>query len=475
MTRSELSRTFLFSTLTGEQLDELERAGTIVEFAPGAPIFTEGAPADQLWVLLEGSVTISRRMHHDEAVVAVMDRPGAWAGGLRAYGAGADQATYMGSGHANEPTRLFRLPAAELGVLLTAWSPLAKHLLDGMFQTVRGIEALARQQSSLAALGTLAAGLAHELNNPASAAAQAASELKARADGVAGGLVALGVAGLASDGLARLLGGPADSGPQSAPRDPLALADAEAVLADRLSRLGFEEPWQLAGTLAGAGLDEGILARLEASEVAEPAASLKAVADFALLRSLVEDIVTATHRIADLVAAVRDYSQLDRAPLQETDVHEGLDSTLAILAHHLGSGIDVVRDYEPDLPAVNGYPAELNQVWTNLLHNASDALAGQGVIRITTGFDERHVVVDVADDGPGMPAEIRERVFDPFFTTKEVGAGTGLGLDISRRIVVDRHHGSIEVAPSDLGTTMRVRLPRVPGASPSAPASESAA
>jgi signal transduction histidine kinase len=247
----------------------------------------------------------------------------------------------------------------------------------------------------------------------------------------------------------------------SAATDPVTMGDREDLLTDWLERRGIEDAWRIAPPLAAAdvGIDwcERVVGGI-GDEAVEPAFSW--VASTLSSAVLLDEMEDAISRISALVAAVKSYSQMDRASLQMTDVTDGLESTLVMLGHKLRAGVTVVRDYAGDAPLVEGNPAELNQVWTNLIDNAVDAMDGRGTLRLTTRAEGDTVVVEVVDDGPGMPPEIQAHAFDPFFTTKDVGKGTGLGLDISRRIVVERHGGEITIESGPGRTVLRVRLPR---------------
>jgi signal transduction histidine kinase len=242
---------------------------------------------------------------------------------------------------------------------------------------------------------------------------------------------------------------------------PLESADLEDAVSDWLDRRGITDGWDLAPTFVQAGLGSGWLDEV-AAETGDPAALagalhwLAGTVEAELLMNEISDSVT---RISSLVGAARQYSQLDRAPYQVTDVHELLDSTLAMLAGKIGPGVTVVRDYDRGLPRVPGYPAELNQVWTNLIDNAVSAMGGAGTLTIRTAADDGKVLIEFADTGSGIPAEIKDRIFEPFFTTKPVGEGTGLGLDISWRIIVTRHHGDLRVESAPGDTRFQVRLP----------------
>jgi signal transduction histidine kinase len=235
--------------------------------------------------------------------------------------------------------------------------------------------------------------------------------------------------------------------------------DREDELAARLSDAGVSDAWELAPTLATSGVDDDWVDRTLA--VAGPMAgpAVRWMAASLEIDSLVREIRGAAGRISDLVAAMKDYSHLDGGPMEDVDIHDGLESTLVILGHKLKKGIEVVRDYDRDLPRVRAYGNELSQVWTNLIHNASDAMGGKGRLSIRTWRDRDCAVVEIGDTGVGIPPELQRRIFEPFFTTKDVGQGTGLGLDISYRIIVRRHHGDITVQSEPGDTRFVVKLP----------------
>jgi signal transduction histidine kinase len=248
--------------------------------------------------------------------------------------------------------------------------------------------------------------------------------------------------------------------PKAAALDPIEASDAEDAIADWLDGRGIADGWDLAPTFVQAGLDTAWLEQAAAAvdeQTFEGAVRwLRYSVETELLMGEIEDAIT---RISGLVTAAKQYSQLDRAPYQVVDVHELLDSTLLMLGGKLGPGITVVKDYDRGLPPIPAYPAELNQVWTNLIDNAAAAMAGTGTLTVRTALDNDFLLVEFGDTGPGVPAEIRERIFEPFFTTKPVGEGTGLGLDISWRIVVNKHHGDLRVKSVPGDTRFLVRLP----------------
>jgi signal transduction histidine kinase len=322
---------------------------------------------------------------------------------------------------------------------------------------------LGQHRERLTALGTMAAGLAHELNNPAAAARRAASDLAEMVDVVNSSIarfVESGVERLDAEGLVALQQQAVACAATATALDTLDAADAEDALLARLETLSVSEPWRIAEPLAAAGLDEAWLARV--AELAGPAtdAALRWIAATLSASRLAAELEESTERMSTLVGAVKSYAYMDRGELVETDLHEGLETTLVVLGHKLKrTTIEVVRDYDRDLPRLTVRGSELNQVWTNLLDNAIDALGDQGTITITTRRDGDCAEIAITDDGPGIPPEVIDRVFDPFFTTKDVGRGTGLGLSTARRIITDRHAGSMTVESRAGRTAFHVRLP----------------
>ncbi len=453
----ELRAVPILDGFTDAQVADLAASGTEETYAAGVRLFDEGRPADDWWVLLAGRIDLVRRIGHEETVMATMENPGQWAGGFRAWD---ENGVYMGSGRVMAASRVFRLPAQELARFGETWFPFAVHLLRGLIGTARRIEHNARQREALVALGTLAAGLAHEINNPASAAVRSVGALQQSSDDVFGSLQRLAAERISAAQFVALDELRRSIDPSSAPTG-VALSELEDSLTQWLAAHSIDRDWVIAPALAGAGVSTSWLDRTAAALSGSGLqAGLEWVASSVTMTALISEAQDATRRISDLVSAVKSYSQLDRAAVQDVRVVDGLESTLIMLGHKLRDQITVVREYDDSVPVVTANPGELNQVWTNLIDNAVDAMDGSGTLTIRTSADERHVVVEICDTGHGMTGEVAAHVFEPFFTTKEVGQGTGLGLDISWRIVVERHGGAISVDSRPGDTTVRVRLPR---------------
>jgi signal transduction histidine kinase len=456
MLTDDLRPLFLFQGVPDEDLATLAAAGEEFTFAPGDVLFQQGARADYWWVLLEGRVEGLRRAGREENLVATMSNPGQWAGGFTAWN---DDGRYMATGRAVTAGRMFRVSGDELGRWARGMFPLGVHLIAGVFQTVRHIEAMANEREALVTLGRIAAGLAHEINNPAAAAARSVAALREVCDTLLSSLVELAEESLTAgqfvelDELRRAAG---KGGAQSSSW----LADREDELTAWLEDHDVDDAWRIAPVLAEAGVEVAWceeVAKVLSGSTLPP--GLAWVASALSATSILDEMQEATGRVSALVGAVKSYSQVDRASLQLIDPTEGLESTLVILRHKMGDGVTVVRQYNPDLPRIEAYPARLNQVWTNLIDNAVDAMGGAGTLCLRTVREDEAVVVEVIDDGAGMSADTQAHAFEPFFTTKDVGKGTGLGLDISRRIVEEQHHGQITIASGPGETVVRVRLP----------------
>ncbi len=447
----------LFDGLTDEQLGELVEASTEVAIEPGVVLWQQGESADNWWVLIEGAIELSRHIGREDTVVGRMDVPGRWAGGFRAWDS---QGVYLATGRGVAAGRVLRVPAEALRERTSAWFPFGGHLIQGLYGTARSVEATARQRESLVTLGTLAAGLAHELNNPAAAATRAVDSLQDACATLLSSLGRLAEDKISPDQFRALDELRREIEPEAVALDPVDLADYEDDLSSWLSDHGVERDWIIAPALAAAGVDVAWCERVAAvlgETSLEP--GLEWVASSFSVATLLSEVKESTRRVSELVAAMKSHSQMDRASVQQIDITEGLESSLVMLGHKLREGVTVVRDYGSDVPQIEAYAGELNQVWTNLIDNAVDAMEGSGTLRVGTRADGDAVVVEIADTGQGMAPLVVARAFEAFYTTKEVGKGTGLGLDIAKRIVEQRHGGTISIDSRPGETVLRVRLP----------------
>jgi signal transduction histidine kinase len=475
----EIGSLFLFEKLTPEQLGRLCEAGRVERYEPGT-VYAEGDPATCFYVMVEGTVVLSRRVGGDDVEVTRTSQRGVYAGAMQAYLGDRVPQVYNNSLRVTEPTRFFVLPADAFADIMLDWFPMAVHLLEGLFFGVKSTQQAVGQRERLLALGSLSAGLTHELNNPAAAAVRATASLRERVGKMRRKLRVISEGAYDRETLAGLIEiqeRTAERVAKAPVLSPLEASDREDLLSDWLDDHGVTEGWRLAPTFVQAGLDTDWLEQVAAAVDEETLPSAVGWLNYTVeTELLMDEIQDSSARISHLVDAAKQYSQLDRAPFQVADVHELLDSTLLMLSGKLGKGIRVVKEYDRTLPRVPAYPAELNQVWTNLVDNAVAAMreaGGEGTLTVRTAREDDRLLVEFGDTGPGIPAEIRDRVFDPFFTTKPVGEGTGLGLDISWRIVVNKHHGSLRFESEPGDTRFQVLLPLTAPASDDPPQEES--
>lgn len=458
----ELRTLFLFETLSEDQLTWLCEHGTVKVCEPGQ-VYREGDDATRFYVMLEGSVALSRLVGTDEVEVSRTSAPGAYAGAWMAYLGDRVPQTYQQSMRALEPSRFYVLAAADFSTLMTEWFPMPVHLLEGLFFGSQQTQNTVAQRERLLALGSLSAGLTHELNNPAAAAVRATSTLRERIAGMRHKLAL--IAGGAwerrqLESLIELQERATEFAAKAPELSPLEASDREDELADWFDAHGVGSGYDIASTFVAAGIDVTWLDEIAAMDEDDMLEGALRWLGYTLeTESLMNEIEDSTTRISTLVSAAKQYSQMDRSPHQVLDVHELLDSTLIMLSRKIGDGVEVVKDYDRSLPEIPVYGAELNQVWTNLIDNALQAMDGRGTLSVRTSRDDDNMVVEIGDTGPGIPDDIVGRIFEPFFTTKPFGAGTGLGLDISWRIVVNKHHGDLSVRSVAGDTVFSVRLP----------------
>ena len=440
--------------LTDEQVESLTAYGRELRLEVGDYLFDENSLVDSFYILLEGEIRISRLDGAEETPLAT-HHPGEFTGGLAML-------TGKRSVHrarAAAPSHVLEIDSESFRRVALERPEVADILISALARRMRYTQRAFRQQEKMAALGKLSAGLAHELNNPATAARRAANDL--REASFEAQLLALEhderFSRAQRETLTELLREATAKGDVSL--DPVSQSDREEEIGEWLADRRFENAWELAPPLATAGVDTEHLERLvdnlgDGETLAGALGWLGATLE---LTGLAREIELSAGRISELVRAVKEYTYMDRTAYVETDVREGLESTLAILGHKL-KGVGVERDYEDALPKIWANGGELNQVWSNLLDNAIDAVAGRGRIALRAYRSGDLVAVEITDDGPGVPREIQTRIFEPFFTTKQVGDGTGLGLDIVRRIVV-AHGGEVAFDSRPGETRFVVRLP----------------
>ncbi len=459
----DLLRTlFLFEKLTDDQLESLCQAGHITEIDRGQ-VYLEGEPATCFYVLIEGEVVLSKLSGGEDIEINRTTQRGVYSGGWTAYLGDRVPQVYAGSMRVTTPSTFFVLDADKFGNAMREWFPMAVHLLEGVFFGKKNTQQIIDQRERLLALGSLSAGLTHELNNPAAAAVRATASLRERVAGMRHklGMVASGTYDRdALVTLMRLQEEVAEVVAKAPTLTPLEASDREDLLGEWFEDHSIREGWDLAPTFVQAGLDtawlENVAAAVDESVLEGAIRWLNYTIESELLMN---EIADSTTRISTLVGAAKQYSQMDRAPFQTIDVHELLDSTLIMLGQKIGSGIEVVKEYDLSLPPIDAYAAELNQVWTNLIDNAVSAMDGSGTLTVRTSRDGDRVCIEICDTGAGIPDDVIDRIFEPFFTTKPVGEGTGLGLDISWRIVVGKHRGELRVTSEPGNTRFRVLLP----------------
>jgi signal transduction histidine kinase len=446
----------LFADLTADETAALIASGQHIRARPGDTVIEEGAPGDSLYVILDGELEVSKR-DGDRQVVLATRKAGEFFGEMSLL----EQAPRTATVRAVRESKLLSIGADAFRRLLEGKPSTATTVLRTVAGRLRSTEASLVQSEKLASLGTLAAGLAHELNNPSAAIQRSAGYLGEAFEAWRKRTVELNMLELSADERKRLaeLEASIKTCADSRAADAAARKE-ESRIENQLETMGVSEPWEIAPPLAAYGWTADRLAPLSADF---PGAHLNPVVQWLgaglAAQLLMEEIQKSAKAISDIVRAVKSYAYLDQAKVQDVDLRTSLEDTLMILNHKLKHGVDVQRDFAPDLPRVEAYAGELNQVFTNIIDNAVQAMDGKGTLELGARRLGDEVEVTIADSGPGIPPDIAAKVFDPFFTTKPQGVGTGLGLHIAHNIIVNRHRGRIDFTSRPGRTAFRIALP----------------
>jgi signal transduction histidine kinase len=454
VTPSELAQFPAFSGLPEDQIVWFLGHSKEVSLRPGEVYAKQGDPPDTMFVLLEGE--FEWRGEFGGETVAIAGKVGDVTGALPF----SRMKQFTVTGRALTAGRILRFPAPLFPELVHKMPELAKRLVGVLTDRVREMTRLEQQRDRLAGLGKLSAGLAHELNNPASAAKRAASQLRETLKHIKDASHELGRRELTPTQKAEIEKLESSfTQRDEPPPDALTISDLEEQIDSLFRSHGQNDLWQLSAELAQRGIKPSALESLfENLDPSTARAALVRIAASVEIASLLNEIESSTSRISDLVRAIKEYTFMDQAPVQNVDVVKSLETTLTILNHKLKRGVTVQRDYQTIPLLVNSFGSELNQVWTNLIDNAIDSMNGSGELRVRTYRADGCVVVEIGDNGPGISPEVRAHIFEPFFTTKGVGEGTGLGLDTVQRIV-KKHRGNIQLNSKPGDTRFQVWLP----------------
>ena len=451
----------LFSELSDKDLLHICRNVDEVDLEPGELLFDEGAVGDRAYVIQAGELEIYKLSGTREILLANRG-PGEIIGEIALF----EDTRRTASVRATEATHLIAITREQLDGLIETSRHAAQTLFYTVLSRMKNIQSQLRQSEKMAQLGTLTAGVAHELNNPASAVRRGSSQLEKLFQTLQDVQASVNANDFdpeqrsAYDQLEKWVQEHASEPPEL---DTLVRSDMQDEIETALERLAVDDPWSLSPDLVDVGITAQMLSEsLEPFPVEQRAVLLRWLLTTSSIQRLLYEVHAGAERISSIVGAMKSYVYLDQAPSQEVDIHKGLDDTLVIMASKIKSKpeLSIHKEYDPDLPAIFGYGSEINQVWTNLLDNAIDAVEPGGTITIRTRMEEDDILVEIIDDGPGIPEDIQDRVFDAFFTTKPPGQGTGLGLDISYNIVTFKHKGDINFSSKPGRTCFTVRLPR---------------
>jgi signal transduction histidine kinase len=464
----ELRQIPLFTDLSEEDLEQLYKMAETVSIPAGQLVLREGDPGDSLYVILDGELEVTKRQGSQDVLLALYE-PGQFFGEMALL----EQAPRSASVRTLRESTLLMISQAAFQTLLSCSASAPLKVLHTVTSRLRSTESMLIQNEKMAALGTLAAGLAHELNNPAAAIRRSAAQLRdalAERERLAARLGSLAIDPHQLEALGALQAEVTGRAATAPPHDPLALSEQEDELQEWLDDHGVAEVWDLAPVLVSSGWDTDELERLaERFSSTQLPVVISWLGAGSSVYGLLDEVGQSAGAMSEIVKAFKTYSYLDQAPIQEVDVVESLENTLVLLRPRIDADLIITRDYADDVPRIEAYGSELNQVWTNIIENAIDATEGHGELSLRAYTADNNVVAEVIDDGPGIPSEIQPRIFEPFFTTKPPGVGTGLGLHIAYNIVVHRHRGQIQVASRPGETRLRVILPiRLAGSDASA-------